>query len=236
MEIIPVIDVRHGQAVRAVAGERANYRPFDTPLAPGSSDPVDVARGFLKLYPFNTLYVADLDGIEGRGTNSTLVSRLSAACSGPSWWVDNGSANDPAIEVVMSSGLVRTVVGSETGIAPTELAHEIKRWRGRLVLSLDYKGDRFQGTPALLSQLDLWPAHIIVMTLGRVGTATGPDLDCIHTIAKYAGSRRVYAAGGIRNRADVRAAFDAGARGALIATALHNGHIKTGDLEEIAGW
>ena len=80
MDIIPVIDVRHGVAVRAVAGDRACYRPLETPLA-ASADPLDVARGYLSLYPFRSLYVADLDGIEGRGRNEALPARFSCRSS-----------------------------------------------------------------------------------------------------------------------------------------------------------
>ena len=66
MEVIPVIDVAHGEVVRAVKGERSAYRPIETPLS-SSSEPAELARGLAKLFPFRTLYVADLDGIEGRG-------------------------------------------------------------------------------------------------------------------------------------------------------------------------
>ena len=49
MQIIPVIDVRHGLAVRAVRGDRSNYRPIVTPLS-ASADPVDVVRGYMRLF------------------------------------------------------------------------------------------------------------------------------------------------------------------------------------------
>ena len=71
MDVIPVIDVRHGLAVAAVRGQRADYRPLVTPLAAGS-DPADIARGYAALFTFPVLYVADLDGIEGRGRNVGL--------------------------------------------------------------------------------------------------------------------------------------------------------------------
>ncbi len=48
-------------------------------------------------------------------------------------------------------------------------------------------------------------------------------------------ARRIYAAGGVRNRADIEALHAAGAAGVLIATALHAGTIKADDLKEIAG-
>jgi phosphoribosylformimino-5-aminoimidazole carboxamide ribotide isomerase len=76
---------------------------------------------------------------------------------------------------------------------------------------------------------------LIVMTLARVGTGGGPDLAKIGGIVRRAGDRRVYAAGGVRGLPDLLALRDIGAAGALVATALHRGQIKTGDLEEIAG-
>jgi phosphoribosylformimino-5-aminoimidazole carboxamide ribotide isomerase len=74
------------------------------------------------------------------------------------------------------------------------------------------------------------------MTLASVGLNEGPDLKRVAAIAEMAGpKRRVFAAGGVRHIDDVRALRDAGAAGVLVATALHEGKIKTGDLEEIAG-
>src|SRR5262245_9451555 len=68
MEVIPVIDLRGGVVVRARMGQRDHYRPIETPLS-ATSDAVDVTRGLLSLFPFRTLYVADLDAIERTGNN-----------------------------------------------------------------------------------------------------------------------------------------------------------------------
>ena len=63
LQVIPVIDLLRGQVVRARMGDRASYRPLESPLSP-TSDPIDVVRGLLSVYPFPTLYVADLDAIQ----------------------------------------------------------------------------------------------------------------------------------------------------------------------------
>lgn len=90
MQVIPVIDVRGGVAVAASRGDRARYRPLETPLA-ASADPLSVAEGLRALYPFATLYVADLDGIEGRGAGFAMQQRLAEAWPGSEIWIDDGS-------------------------------------------------------------------------------------------------------------------------------------------------
>jgi phosphoribosylformimino-5-aminoimidazole carboxamide ribotide isomerase len=95
---------------------------------------------------------------------------------------------------------------------------------------LDFRGDVFQGPPELLARPDLWPPRIIVMTLARVGGGAGPDLERLAAIRRAAGPRDVLAAGGVRDRADLDALQAAGAAGALVASALHDGRITGADL------
>lgn len=230
MDVIPVIDVRHGVAVHARQGRRSEYRPLATPLAQ-SSDAVAVASGFLSLFPFRTMYVADLDGIEGRGRNAELPRQLAAALPGVAFWLDDGGTADGGL----STASVMPVIGSES----LSGADELKRLReappDRFVLSLDFRGESFLGPQGLLEDAALWPDRVIVMTLARVGAGAGPDLETLPEIVARAAARRVYAAGGVRNSGDLEALREAGAAGALIATALHAGTITAGDLVKIAG-
>ncbi len=229
MDVIPVIDVRHGVAVHARQGQRDQYKPVETPLARGS-DPVAVARGFLALFPFRSIYVADLDGIEGRGRHEGLAARLTALLPGVEFWIDGGISGDAAA----ARAGVLPVVGSES-LADDDLERLRKEPGGLFALSLDFRGDSFVGPQALLDDAALWPERVIVMTLARVGAGDGPDLQRIAAIVARAGARRVYAAGGVRHLVDLKALRGAGASGALVATALHAGTITAGDLIEIAG-
>src|SRR5258705_4662598 len=89
MELSPIIDVLGGLGVHARMGQRDQYRPIATPLAP-TSDPVDVARGLLSVHPFRALYIADLDAIEGREDNRAALIRLKGEFPRLTLWVDNG--------------------------------------------------------------------------------------------------------------------------------------------------
>ena len=64
MEIIPVIDIRQNQVVHAIKGQRQNYRPLQTSLC-NSHSPEDIVQAFIDTYPFKTIYIADLDAIQG---------------------------------------------------------------------------------------------------------------------------------------------------------------------------
>ena len=54
-----------------------------------------------------------------------------------------------------------------------------------------------------------------------IGIDRGPDIDGLKSRVTMADGRSIIAAGGIRNARDLTAIDSAGARGALLATALH---------------
>jgi len=232
MEILPVIDLKGAQVVRARLGRREDYRPIETPLS-RTSDPVDVARGLLGLYPFGALYVADLDAIEGRGGNAAALKRLKAALPGLDLWVDNGVSDLRAAQAWLALGLGHLVLGSETqtGLEPIGAT----AGDDRVVLSLDFRGDAFVGPPALLAAPRFWPQRVIAMTLARVGSGLGPDFARLADLRAAAPDRRLYAAGGVRDVADLERLAEVGVEGALIASALHDGRLTAGDIAALAG-
>jgi phosphoribosylformimino-5-aminoimidazole carboxamide ribotide isomerase len=230
LQAIPVIDLKGGKVVRARMGERASYPPLQSPLSP-TSDPVDVVGGLLAVYPFPTLYAADLDAIEGDGDNLRALRRIRAEFPALQVWVDNGAADAAALQALIGADLGAPVIGSESQRDSALIAQHVGT-RG-IVLSLDFRADTFQGPREILAEPALWPQRIIVMTLARVGSGAGPDLKRFSAIRSIAGGREVYAAGGVRDPADLSALKAAGAAGALIATALHERRIVAADLKAI---
>ena len=99
------------------------------------------------------------------------------------------------------------------------------------MLSLDFRDDEFQGPPALLEDASLWPERIIVMTLARVGGASGPDFMRLRSILAKAEGRRVFAAGGLRHMQDGLVLRELGITGILTASALHSGALTREEIE-----
>jgi phosphoribosylformimino-5-aminoimidazole carboxamide ribotide isomerase len=230
MEVIPVIDLKEGTVVHARMGQRALYRPIETPLARGS-DPIDVVAGLMSIYPFATFYVADLDAIGGIGDNRVAVARVKGAFPQLTLWIDSGIADLGTAIDWLQQGLGLLVLGSETQ-SDAALAYHLCENRN-VVLSLDFRGAEFQGPPALLSETGAWPQRVITMTLDRVGSHGGPDLGRLQAIKAIAAGRDIYAAGGVRDGKDLRTLAQAGIAGALIASSLHNGRITTADLQRL---
>jgi len=230
MEIIPVIDLKGGQVVRARMGQRELYRPIETPLA-RTSDALDVTRGLLSVFPFRTVYVADLDAIGRTGNSDAILARLRAAYPALELWVDNGVAEPEAARCFLDAAPGRLVLGSEAQrdeALVASLKHD-----PRVVLSLDFRHDAFVGPTSLLVQPGLWPARIIVMTLARVGSDAGPDITRLREIRARTAKASVYAAGGVRNAADLAALKREGIAGALVASSLHAGELTRTDLEAL---
>lgn len=227
MEIIPVIDLKDGQTVRAAHGARHLYAPIVTPLSP-TSTPRDVVAGFLRLYPFRTLYIADLDAIEGRGGHADVIAALEAGFPSITFWVDAGIKHIADAEAHLASRHGMIVLGSESLQDADELRSLSQN--DRAILSLDYRGDDFQGASEIANDSTLWPQRLIVMTLARVGSGAGPDLARLQDVIAKAGNRKVYAAGGLRGAEDVAALQAQSVSGVLVASALHDGRLDARSL------
>jgi phosphoribosylformimino-5-aminoimidazole carboxamide ribotide isomerase len=233
VRIIPVLDLKDGQVVRAEKGERHRYQPIVTPLAEGS-DPVAVAQGLRTLHPFQTFYIADLDAIAGLAPNHDAVARLRGLADAPELWVDAGFADAGPLEAALDTPGICPVLGSESQADDALL----RRYRDHpdLILSLDFFADGlFRGPPSLLENADLWPRRVIVMTLARVGSGAGPDFSRVAEISARAGDRDIVAAGGVRDEGDIRALASAGVAAALVATSLHNGTFTAEQITSLHG-
>ena len=231
--VIPVLDLKGGVAVHAVAGRRADYAPILSPFGP-ADDPAAIARGMLAVTGSPALYIADLDAIEGIGNHFELVRGLSYALPGTTLWVDAGFSDvaDCAFWLPLGATLV---IGSES-LAGVDDWRDIHAAFGEsVVLSLDFASEGRQGPEPLFSDPALWPNRLVAIDLARVGTSDGPDIGRLQGILDMAGgSCSVFAGGGVRDARDLAAIQALEASGALIATALHTNAITENEIAALS--
>jgi HisA/HisF family protein len=226
--VIPVLDVKGGVVVHAKGGKRAEYRQLETPFGP-AGDPLAIARGLLEVTGSPALYVADLDAIEGEGSNYDIARALADVLPTTALWIDAGFADVGECAFWLPLGAT-LVIGSEC-LASSDTWQSIhESLGGSTVLSLDFDGETMRGPQDLLAESVSWPQRVIAMTLDRVGTGEGPDLARLETVLGKADGRAVYAAGGVRGSDDLKRVADTGAQGALVATALHSGAITQKEI------
>jgi len=234
MDIIGVIDIRDGQAVHAVAGERERYAPVRTAAGVTvAGDAVALARVYRDRLRVRELYVADLDAIIDARPQDDLVRRVIGA--GIPVWLDAAIASVEQAQRVARLGAARVVVGLETLESWPSLAGIVTAaGSGRVVFSLDLRARQplgplasGAGTPAdiVLRVRGLGVATVCVIDLARVGAGTGPDLDVLAAIRGAAPGVRLAAGGGVRGVRDLEALSAIGCDAALVATALHDGGV-----------
>jgi len=240
MRVIPVIDLKSGAAVHAVRGERERYRPLRSRIVAGS-DPVQVTRVVREELGLDELYVADLDAIAGGPAQCQLLAALGHEAR---VMVDAGVSEVAAVRLLLELGAARVVIGTETLADQSALEWlRAKLPDAPLVLSLDLRAGRVLSPDAELARLGATEAlgrlghsgvrEVIVLDLARVGSGAGPDVALVRELRARFPELELLAGGGVRDVADLRALGEAGAAGALVATALHSSAIGPDELRAL---
>ncbi|MEM1226770.1 MAG: HisA/HisF-related TIM barrel protein [Planctomycetota bacterium] len=243
--LVGVIDLMHGRAVAAVAGNRECYGPvrIDLPeFIPGS------AKSLVEYYQqlgLSQIYIADLDALMGRDRQWEAIASILRCCQSlDQIWIDAGlqpgestqlwnrwgtmvSSIPPTrrLNLVAASESLQQVGALEQLVGAFDQSHQSPVGCVELCLGLDYHAGQFRGdeTPELWIQTAdrLGIRQGLILDTAHVGTHTGPP--------QFEGLRRPMASaprwtwtsgGGIRTPADVHSLMDAGFQHCLIATAL----------------
>jgi len=239
MQIIPVIDIRNGVAVRAVAGNRGLYLPVKS-LLTYSAEPATVLMALQNKFSCRTCYVADLDAIERQHPNRCTIAEM--ARTGVSLIVDAGVTAVEQIEALSEIGVDRVVLSSESLNDLTQLESMIEPFDPEsLIFSIDLKnghllvGDpRWEGKPPLELARFVFECglrQLIVLDLAAVGTGHGvPTLELCQQIKSLLPDITMISGGGVASGQCVAQAARAGLDGLLIASALHDGRLTKENL------
>lgn len=236
MDIIPVIDLKAGRAVHAVAGERAAYQPLQfSPIPEG--DAVALAAFYAQRQP-PAVYVADLDAIEGEPPQIDLWRQIASVAACP-LWIDCGFRSAESLFPLLpffqqpTDHRPSVILGTETLTSPNEILLIAQQLApGRLILSIDRKagapigaaGDERRLQEMLHAADAVGIRNVIALDLAAVGQGRSRDfLHCWRPLMQSFAGMQWRLGGGIRGKEDLEAARDAGFYGVLSATAILQG-------------
>jgi phosphoribosylformimino-5-aminoimidazole carboxamide ribotide isomerase len=217
-----VLDVFNGAVVHAVRGERSLYEPIERySRIVSSSDPLAVLREIMP----KEVYVADLNLLTGSGDNLAAILDISRIAK---TMADIGISLADDMDYLPLG--ITPVLGTET--ASMNLMEDSALQRD-IVVSIDMKRrkvltrdpDLMLAPLEVIRRLNGFPIDgVILLELDRVGTSIGLDTDFLEKAVSVS-DHPLILGGGVKGMEDLRTLEDLGFRGALVATAVHNGKI-----------
>ncbi len=245
MQVIPVIDLKGGQVVRGIGGQRAQYRAVQSQLV-SSSAAGPVAQALVDIVQHRQLYIADLDAIGGADPDWRAYEQVMA--SGADIIIDAGIATPDAAQAVVDfsarhSARTSIIVALESSSSPDDLPGIFSRIdAGRAVFSLDLKhglaltnGVAWQRLSVLdiaACAVEIGFERMIVLDVAAVGVGKGPQVvDLCRDIRARNPQLELISGGGVRSVDDLRTFHEAGCDGVLVASALHDGKLTRSDLQ-----
>lgn len=240
MQIIPVIDLLNGIVVHAKKGERQRYQEIASTLTP-SSQPLDIVAALMALSPFQQLYIADLNAIQklpntqndSQQNNLSVITAIAQHYPHLTLWVDAGISNQAELDL-WAPLPIKLILGSENFYNLEQYLAISQAIGTQSILSLDFMPTGYQGPQELLASNTYWPQEVIVMSLAHVGANQGVNQALLAQLkAQAGGDFNLYAAGGVRDIADLNALSTLGIHGALIATALHSKQLTQQQLASL---
>jgi len=226
------VDLLDDQCVQLKGGDPGTARFWQ--------DPVQAAAHWVE-QGADGLHLIDLNAALGKGDNGKTIASIIKQVKVPVQ-VGGGIRDRAALERWLALGVQRLIVGTRGIQDPAWLEDMAAVFPKNIVLAVDSRNDEItvsgwtQG-----SGLDLYEfvntvehlplAGLLHTNVGIEGALSGID---VAPVLKLCTSTRlpVLISGGIKDESDVRAAYQLGAAGVVLGTALYAGKIDLVDLKK----
>ncbi len=229
---IPAIDLRDGRVVRLRQGDFAAETRYDV-------NPLALAQRYEREGATH-LHVVDLDAArDGSATQRHLIAEI---CSGTGLSVQAGGGirTRSHVEMMLTTGVARVVIGSVAVRAPDQVIAWAEEFgQERILIALDTRCDAdgvfrlpvsgwTESTEITLhDRLDQFLAagiqDVLCTDIARDGMLSGPNTDLYAGLTARYPALRIQASGGLSTLTDLAALHAAGCAGVVMGRALLEG-------------
>jgi phosphoribosylformimino-5-aminoimidazole carboxamide ribotide isomerase len=230
MQLIPAIDLRHGQVVRLYQGKYDQEKQYELP-------PVQVAESFAEAGA-QIIHLVDLDGArEGTPVHKELILGLAQKvhCK---FELGGGIRNLETIQEYLEEGISRIILGTIAHSDPELVEEALAKFPKKIVIGIDaHKGKvAVSGweQKTTIDAIDLakkynrWEVRAIIYTdIDRDGTLEGPAVEGTKKILEGI-EVPVIASGGVANMTDLeklKPLEKLGLEGVIVGKAIYENQI-----------
>ncbi|MHB8468912.1 MAG: 1-(5-phosphoribosyl)-5-[(5-phosphoribosylamino)methylideneamino]imidazole-4-carboxamide isomerase [Gaiellaceae bacterium] len=225
--IIPAVDVLDGRAVRLLRGDYGR-------IEVEGGDPLALVRRAASSAP-TLVHVVALGAARDGGAPIQLARAVVAAAAPVPVQLGGGVRSVADALALTAAGVARVVIGTAAfGALP--LAAFVHALGNRLAVSVDVAdgtartagwlaSSGLSAAQALARCTDAGVATVVCTAIDRDGSGAGPDLELLRAArTQFAGT--LFAAGGIRDAADVASVRLLGLDGVVVGRALLDGTLR----------
>lgn len=223
-DVIPAVDIKDGEVVQLVGGERGTGKQY--------GDPVEAARRWLEAGA-QTLHLIDLDGaFEGERKNADAIEAIIDAVD-IDLQLGGGIRTRGDARSLLESGIDRVIMGTAAVEEPAIVEDLAADYPDGVMVSLDAsegkvlvsgwtEGTDLDPAEAAARFEALGAAAILFTNVDVEGRLDGVRTDPIERITGTV-DIPVVASGGVASVDDIRAIKGAGAAAVVVGTALYEG-------------
>lgn len=227
MIVFPAIDIKDGKCVRLMRGDYSTAHTVADSF-------MDTALSF-KSAGAKWIHMVDLDGAKDAKQPNRDIFISVAKDSGLKVELGGGIRSLDTVEMYLSNGISRVILGSAAVKDPELVKSAVKEFGDRIAVGIDAK-DGYVAVEGWLEQSnvrytelaramsDVGVKYIIYTDISRDGMLSGIDIDGLRQINECGAN--ITASGGVRSIEDIKACRSLGLYGVICGKSLYQGTLN----------
>lgn len=236
MVILPAIDIKDGNCVRLFKGDYGTVEKV-------AESYMDTARSF-EAAGSEWIHMVDLDGAKDATQQNKEIFLDVAKNTGLKVEVGGGIRTLDTVEMYLSAGISRVIIGSAAVKNPQLVKDAVKEYGDRIAVGIDAKNgyvategwletSNVYFTELAKAMSDIGVQYIIFTDISKDGTLSGVNAQQLKEINECC-SANIIASGGVHTIEDIRICKALGLYGTICGKSIYSGSLDLKEAVQLA--